>query len=59
MRHQGKLLYADDNSSTVRVTGSSEEIDALYRLLEPFGVREIVKSGRIAVRKTVAAGIRA
>jgi acetolactate synthase-1/3 small subunit len=34
---------------TIEVTGSREKLDALLRVLEPFGVRELVKSGSVAL----------
>jgi acetolactate synthase-1/3 small subunit len=34
---------------TIEVTGSREKLDALLRVLEPFGVRELVKSGAVAL----------
>jgi acetolactate synthase-1/3 small subunit len=34
---------------TIEVTGSREKLDALLRVLEPFGIRELVKSGSVAL----------
>jgi acetolactate synthase-1/3 small subunit len=34
---------------TIEVTGSRDKLDALLRVLEPFGVRELVKSGAVAL----------
>ena len=34
---------------TIEVTGSREKLDALLRVLEPFGIRELVKSGAMAL----------
>ena len=31
---------------TIEATGSSEKLEALLRILEPFGIRELVQSGR-------------
>lgn len=43
----------------VEVTGDEEKIDALIKLLQPFGVRETMRTGRIAmVRGGVATGVR-
>jgi acetolactate synthase I/III small subunit len=35
----------------IEKSGSEEEIDSLYMLLKPFGIKEYVRSGRIAVLK--------
>lgn len=43
---------ADDvttDTITVEATGSPEKLDAMLRLLEPFGLRELVQSGLVAV----------
>jgi acetolactate synthase-1/3 small subunit len=34
---------------TIEVTGSREKLEALLRVLEPFGIRELVKSGAVAL----------
>ncbi|HYO18391.1 MAG TPA: acetolactate synthase small subunit [Dermatophilaceae bacterium] len=34
---------------TIEVTGSRDKLDALLRVLEPFGIRELVKSGSVAL----------
>ena len=34
---------------TVEATGSHDKLEALVRVLEPFGIKELVKSGAIAV----------
>ena len=39
----------------VEVTGDEEKIDALIQLLQPFGVREMMRTGRIAMTRGGAA----
>ena len=36
-------------SLTVEATGTSDKLEALTRMLEPFGVRELVQSGMVAL----------
>ncbi|MFB9378209.1 acetolactate synthase small subunit [Kineococcus gynurae] len=36
---------------TVEATGSPEKLEALLRVLEPFGVRELVQSGAVALAR--------
>jgi acetolactate synthase-1/3 small subunit len=34
---------------SVEATGEQDKVDALQRVLEPFGIKEIVQSGMIAI----------
>jgi len=34
---------------TIEVTGNAEKIEAFLRVLEPFGIRELVQSGMVAM----------
>ena len=50
---RGKVVDVSPHSLTVEVTGSEEKIDAMLELLRPFGVKEVVRTGTIALaRKT-------
>lgn len=37
------------DSLTVEVTGTEEKIDGLFEVLQPFGVQEMVRTGRVAM----------
>jgi acetolactate synthase-1/3 small subunit len=50
-RYGAKVVYANGNSLVFEHAGSEDDIDALYRLFESYGVQEFVRSGRIALRK--------
>jgi acetolactate synthase-1/3 small subunit len=34
---------------TIEATGNPEKLSAMLRVLEPFGIRELVQSGMVAV----------
>lgn len=51
-RHHAEVVFADRSSLVVEATGSEDAIHSLYLLLEPFGIKEFLRSGRIAIRKT-------
>ena len=36
---------------TLQVTGKTEKIDALKTMLEPFGIREIVRTGKVLITR--------
>jgi len=46
-----KIVYVGSDNLTIEKSGSEEEIDSLYSLLKPFGIKEYVRSGRIALTK--------
>lgn len=48
---RAKINYVGEEFMIVEKTGSEEVIDSLILLLRPFGIKEFVRSGRIAVIK--------
>jgi len=48
---RAKIVYVGSNYLMIEKSGSEEEINSLYSLLKPFGIREYVRSGRIALTK--------
>ncbi len=46
---RAKVVDVDVDSVTLEATGSTEKLGALVRLLGPYGIRELVRSGTIAV----------
>jgi acetolactate synthase-1/3 small subunit len=46
---RAKVVDVDAETLTVEVTGSPEKLAAIIRLLAPYGIRELVRSGMIAV----------
>ncbi|MHB9024568.1 MAG: acetolactate synthase small subunit [Armatimonadota bacterium] len=52
---RGKVLDMSDKSMIIEATGAEEKIDALEELLKQFGIKEMVRSGRVVlVRGTKA-----
>ena len=46
---RAKVVDVSTESVTVEATGTADKLEALLRLLEPFGVKEVVQSGMVAV----------
>ena len=46
---RAKAVDVATDSITIEATGDSGKIAAMLRVLEPFGIREIVQSGRVAI----------
>ena len=46
---RAKVVDVAFDAVTIEATGSSEKLEAFLRVLEPFGVKELVQSGVVAV----------
>ncbi|MGH3438251.1 MAG: acetolactate synthase small subunit [Sciscionella sp.] len=46
---RAKVVDVSPEALTIEATGTAEKLSALLRMLEPYGVREMVQSGRVAV----------
>jgi acetolactate synthase-1/3 small subunit len=46
---RAKIVDVSVDAVTVEATGDREKIEALLRVLEPFGVKELVQSGLVAI----------
>jgi acetolactate synthase I/III small subunit len=46
---RARVVDVSPESVTIEATGTADKLDALVRMLEPFGVRELVQSGMVAV----------
>jgi acetolactate synthase-1/3 small subunit len=59
---RAKVVDVSPEALTVEATGTADKLDALLRMLEPYGIREMVQSGMVAIgrgpRSITAAGTR-
>jgi acetolactate synthase I/III small subunit len=46
---RAKVVDVAIDAVTIEATGDRGKLDALLRVLEPYGVRELVQSGRVAI----------
>ena len=46
---RARVVDVASGTLTVEVTGTAEKLDALLRDLEPFGIKEMVQSGLVAI----------
>lgn len=47
-----RILVIEENHIVIEKTGHQEDTHALYKKLEPFGLMEFVRSGRVAISKS-------
>jgi acetolactate synthase-1/3 small subunit len=48
---RAKVVDVSTESLTIEATGTQEKLEALLRVLEPFGIREIVQSGVVSLSR--------
>ncbi|GDX32108.1 acetolactate synthase small subunit [Actinomycetes bacterium] len=48
---RAKVVDVAPDAVTIEATGNSDKLAALLRVLEPFGIKELVKSGAVAVAR--------
>ena len=48
---RAKVVDVGTRALTVEVTGNEEKVDAMLELLRPFGVKEVVRTGTIALAR--------
>jgi acetolactate synthase-1/3 small subunit len=46
---RAKVVDVATDAVTIEITGNAEKLAAFLRVLEPFGIRELVQSGIIAI----------
>ena len=49
---RAKVVDVSPRSYTIEITGDEEKIGAITELLRPFGIKEIVRTGRIAMARS-------
>ena len=48
---RAKIVDVGTESVTIEATGTADKLDALIRVLEPFGIKELVQSGMVALSR--------
>jgi len=46
-----KIIDISQTTFTVEVTGNTDKVDAIEKLLQPFGIREVVRTGKIVMAR--------
>ncbi len=48
---RSKIIDISPRSITIEATGSEQKVDALIKMLDPFGIKEIARTGRVALKR--------
>jgi acetolactate synthase-1/3 small subunit len=48
---RAKVVDVSTDAVTIEATGTADKLEALIRVLEPFGIKELVQSGMVAVAR--------
>ncbi len=48
---RSKVIDISPRSVTIEATGSEQKVSALVKMLEPFGIKEIARTGRVALKR--------
>jgi acetolactate synthase-1/3 small subunit len=48
---RAKVVDVAVDAVTIEVTGNRDKLEAMLRVLEPFGIRELVQSGMVAINR--------
>jgi acetolactate synthase-1/3 small subunit len=50
--HGARIVLIEDDHIIIEKTGHKEETQALYKELEPYGILEFIRSGRVAISQS-------
>jgi len=48
---RGKIIDVNAETYTIEVTGSSDKLEAFIQMLNPFGIKELVRTGKVAIAR--------
>jgi acetolactate synthase-1/3 small subunit len=48
---QAKIIDISHKTVTVEATGSGQKVDAIIKMLKPFHIKEIARTGRVALKR--------
>jgi len=51
---RANIVDVGTQSMVIEITGEEDKINALYNLLRPFGIREMMRTGRVAMIRSQA-----
>jgi acetolactate synthase-1/3 small subunit len=50
---RAKIVDVSDKSYTLEITGTDDKVNAFIDLLRPFGIRELIRTGTVAIARAL------
>ena len=50
---RGRIIDVSEGTMTIEMTGDEQKIEGLRKLLEKFGIKELVRTGKIALQRGI------
>ncbi|RMH08701.1 MAG: acetolactate synthase small subunit [Aquificota bacterium] len=51
---RGRIVDVSPDTYTVEITGTEDKLNAFIELVRPFGIKEMARTGKVAIRREVA-----
>ncbi|MBF0275786.1 MAG: acetolactate synthase small subunit [Nitrospinae bacterium] len=48
---RGKIIDVNPQTYTIEVTGAEDKLEAFIQMLSPFGIKELVRTGKVAIAR--------
>lgn len=48
---RAKVVDLSPKTLTLEATGSQQKVDAIINMLKPFGIKELARTGRVAIKR--------
>jgi acetolactate synthase I/III small subunit len=48
---RAKIIDVSPESMTIEITGTEDKVDSLLNMLKPFGLKELARTGRVAMQR--------
>ena len=48
---RAKVVDVSPKTLTIEATGSALKVDAIINMLKPFGIKELARTGRVAIKR--------
>jgi acetolactate synthase-1/3 small subunit len=48
---RGKIVDISKSTITIEITGSHQKVQAIVKMLKPFGIKELARTGRVALKR--------